>query len=178
MPTNLINYLLKERKDNVENPHKETFTKYLMRENKDRIIFRGILQFKGLEQIGIYFSYLIGPLIIYYLPVSGGLFTIIKLLFMLLAFVITRRIVTTLLSIKILEINKIEKELKFPLDNFETNLSAIRELSIIEDVYQKDNNEFMRYRLKFILPDGEKSSVFAFTAYGKAQEIIELIKKS
>ncbi|HVF69917.1 MAG TPA: hypothetical protein VNA13_05125, partial [Xanthomonadales bacterium] len=65
-----------------------------------------------------------------------------------------------------------------PLDNFETNLSAIREISIIEDVYQNENKEFMKYRLKFILPDGEKSSLFAFTTYGRAQEIVELIKNS
>lgn len=156
----------------------EPFTKNYIVEHKNKVSIRGKISFSGFEQFGIFVIYMIGPLIIYYLPLRGSIGTIIKLVFIILSFFITRIIANKYFSIKFLEINKETKELKSPLDGFTASLSDIHELSIIEEDYHKQGKELMRYRISFTLPTGEKNSIFTFISYNSAEEILEAIKNS
>jgi hypothetical protein len=160
------------------NPSVETFTDYLVFEHENEVTIKGVLIFSGFEKFGIYFLYLFVPLIIYYIPLRGPFLVLIKLILMIIAFVITRKIINRYFAIKILEINKKQMELKSALDDFTVKNTDIKEVSIVEDAQQKEGKELMKYRLRFVLADGEKSSVFAFTSYNKAQELAKLIKTS
>jgi hypothetical protein len=124
---------------------------------------------------------LVAPAFIYYFPVFGfygGVTVVLKLVLIIMAFLLSRKIITYLFAVKILEINKEKKELKYFLEEFSTKTSDIKEISILEEDYGNGGANVIQYRLRFVMPEGEKTSAFAMTSYNKAQEIIELIKNS
>ncbi|HUQ84702.1 MAG TPA: hypothetical protein VM077_00105 [Candidatus Limnocylindrales bacterium] len=156
----------------------DPFTKNFIDVRKNKVSFRGMISFRGFEKFGIFVMYFIGPLIIYYLPLRGIFFIGVKLMLIILSIYITRMIMNRYCSIKFLEINNQKKELKSTLEAFSVQLKDIHEMSIIEETYLYKGKESMRYKIHFSLQNGEKDSIFSFTSYDSANEVLEIIKKS
>jgi hypothetical protein len=62
------------------------------------------------------------------------------------------------------------------LDMFQTELTNIKEVSVLEEEYAKEGSTLNRYRLEYTLLDGKKKSSFAFTSATKAEALIKLIR--
>lgn len=118
------------------------------------------------------------PLIIYYISIRGSVAIVAKLFLMVLTYVLARKFLFRIFAVKLFEINKDSKEIKNFQDGFKTKLSNIQEMSVVEEVLQSGEGEIMQYRLRFVLPDGEKTSTFALTSYNKVEEMITLIKNA
>jgi hypothetical protein len=164
------------------NSSEKTFADFILVINKEKILVKGRLKYSIVENIGINFFALILPLFIYYSPplhfLPQIIFTFVKLLLMVIAFIIVKKIIVRFLAIKLFEISKENKELRFNLEEFTIRLSEIQTMTIEEETYEKDNKEMMMYKIKFVLLEGEKTSTFAFLSFNKAQKIIDIIKNT
>ena len=163
------------------------FADYIIKNKGDKITIKANLTYKGLEKFGIsYASAILLTLIINaYIPLSrtsSNLIVTAKFLLVIIIFILSKillkKLFKQILAVPILEIDKGKKTLLSTIDKFKTDLSQMKDVSIVEEDSVEENTEELKYCLKFILPDGEKTSIFAFTSYNKLREILNLIKKS
>jgi hypothetical protein len=150
------------------------FVKFRVREKGSKIIIAGQPKQRIDEKIGTFGLSLIGPAIFYYFPVRGGLLLALKVIAMILAFFVTRELIKQyIVQATLLTLEK--NMLTSNVDKFHTDFSDIKDIKVVEEAFQTGEN---LYRLKFTLSAGKKTSVFAFTSFNTAEELLNIIKNS
>ena len=96
---------------------------------------------------------------------------------MVAVFLVSKKYVAAFFTHPVLEIDRTKGILISHLDAFQTNLSDIKDIAIIEEAIQEGDKKDTWYRLRFVLQDAEKLTPFAFTSYEKTHEIADIIMK-
>jgi hypothetical protein len=160
------------------------FNDYFIKKTPNAVSIRGKIAYQGLEKFGsklmMGMFYLFLPLVPYYWPLTVPNAIWIKLVLMIALFAVSYKLVNKyvapfITAMLIVKVDTKAKTLSLPMDKFQTELTAITKLSIIEEQAAKEADE-KYYRLKLKLTDGEKVSTFAFTSYNKLDEILTVIK--
>lgn len=160
------------------------FDDFFVKNTDKKLIIKAKLVYHGLEKFGYYMISLIPLVILWYIPgiISGFFyrFSFIKLLLLiaiiLTVFIITNHFVKRLLSRTILAFNKEKNTLKFGFHEDTLRISEIKNIDIQEEDHI-DAEDYV-YKLKFHLSDGSKTSIFAFTTFSMAKEIVDILKES
>lgn len=136
------------------------------------------LGFFGMFWLGIFAVYEVINIYIINFRLSEQVSFIFSIISVLLALFLMRSSVVYILGVTILVVDKEYNLLSSPLEQFKTELTNIKDVSIIEEISQVGEKEIMQYRLKFTLQDGEKTAFFAFTSYNKLEAIANLIREN
>jgi hypothetical protein len=153
------------------------FESYLTITSPSKVVIKAGLAYRGLEKFGYPFIALIPSSIIWFIdfslpdPVQWPL----RITLMVLAYFITRKFVHRYLSRTILILDKTKHVFKSDLDAFEVPFTDIKDVLTEEVKTQSSGKENTSYSLKYLTPNGTKSSAFAFTSYNNVNELASVI---
>lgn len=141
---------------------------------------RGVLAYQGLESVGHTSMYILPPVIVYFMFPHIGLGNVdlyVRIAAMIITFIVSIKIINRyFVQQPLLFLDKDEGTLtEFGPEIFEVKIEEIKDVVVWEET-RADGMSTKLYRLEYVLPDGKKTSGFAFTSFNKAEELIKTLK--
>lgn len=156
-----------------------TYTSFIVRKQKDTLKIKADHVRGGFETLGVFGLFLFPLLLLYLYAPPGNVKGIIFVLSFPVAYLLMWKFESYVLGVPIIDVNTKTKKLKeLGLNKFQVEIADIKKIAVVEEMHGEGELENKLYRLRYELPDGDKTSDFAFTSFDKAEGVLKVINST